>query len=245
MEQKFKEVFLSHLNLCIFISLFVLSFHHETVVSTLSQYILDPWKNFIVIPAGNALLTAIIYLGLNKWLAHKHWTLQPFDKENKTAIFITGCIGGICSIYLALNEITTYLISALILYSTYHQVKRFIKKLSGLLSPDSKATVRDLAEFAVFFINLVIAFTVINVSLNTIHNSLNLPLAFNLGDGMNALFNGVYFSIITMTTVGYGDIYPQTTLARVIVGIECLTSYILLGIMIGIISRGVDFNKAQ
>ena len=62
---------------------------------------------------------------------------------------------------------------------------------------------------------------------------------------MNALFNGVYFSIITMTTVGYGDIYPQTTLARVIVGIECLTSYILLGIMIGIISRGVDFNKAQ
>ena len=80
MEQKFKEVFLSHLNLCIFISLFVLSFHHETVVSTLSQYILDPWKNFIVIPAGNALLTAIIYLGLNKWLAHKHWTLQPFEK---------------------------------------------------------------------------------------------------------------------------------------------------------------------
>ena len=39
MEQKFKEVFLSHLNLCIFISLFVLSFHHETVVSTLSRTI--------------------------------------------------------------------------------------------------------------------------------------------------------------------------------------------------------------
>ena len=114
-----------------------------------------------------------------------------------------------------------------------------------MLSPDSKATVRDLAEFAVFFINLVIAFTVINVSLNTIHNSLGLPLAFNLGNGMNALFNGVYYSIITMTTVGYGDIYPQNTLARIIVSMECLTSYILLGIMIGIICRGVDFNKKQ
>ena len=245
MSTKFKEVFLSHFNLCIFISLFILSFHHEALVSALSEYVVNPWRNFVIIPLSNALLTSLIYLGLNIWLAHKHWTQQTFRKENKTAIFITGLIGGICSIYIALDEITTYLISALILYSTYHQIKHFIKKLSGLLSPNTQATTKDLAEFAVFFINLVIAFTVINVSLNTIHNSLDLPLAFNLGQGMDAIFNGVYYSIITMTTVGYGDIYPQTTLARVIVGIECLTSYILLGIMIGIISRGVDFNKAQ
>ena len=125
------------------------------------------------------------------------------------------------------------------------QVKSFTSKLSGLLHPSTRATTGDLAEFAVFFINLVVAFTVINISLNTIHNSLNTDMAFNFGTDIEGILDAIYFVLITMTTVGYGDIYPHTSLARIIVGLECLTSYILLGIMIGIISRGVKFPQVK
>ena len=73
----------------------------------------------------------------------------------------------------------------------------------------------------------------------------NIDMAFNFGTDIEGILDAIYFVLITMTTVGYGDIYPHTSLARIIVGLECLTSYILLGIMIGIISRGVKFPQVK
>lgn len=46
-----------------------------------------------------------------------------------------------------------------------------------------------------------------------------------------------------MVTAGYGDIVPHTPMAKLVVVMECLTSYVMLGLMIGIVSRGVDFRK--
>ena len=66
---------------------------------------------------------------------------------------------------------------------------------------------------------------------------------FNFGQGIDAIVNAVYFSVITITTVGYGDIIPHTPLARIIVAAECLTGYILLGLMIGIITRGINTEE--
>ena len=107
------------------------------------------------------------------------------------------------------------------------------------------ATPNDLGEFAAFFINLVITFTIINLCANTIHNDFNLESAFNFGHGLIAIIDAVYFSIITMTTVGYGQIVPHTAIARIIVSVECLTSYLMLGMMIGIINRGINFPSSH
>ena len=41
-----------------------------------------------------------------------------------------------------------------------------------------------------------------------------------------------------MTTLGFGDIYAATTAVRLIVALQCLTSHIMFGLMIGIITRG-------
>ena len=122
-------------------------------------------------------------------------------------------------------------------------IRRFAKKLSSLLRQNTLATRKDIGEFANFFINLIISFSVINLSLNTLHNDLGWKPAFNFGDGFAAVIDAFYFSVITITTVGYGNIVPQTLLSRFVVALECLTGYIILGIMIGIITRGITARK--
>lgn len=241
---KFSKIFPRSFNLCIFISLIILSAHHHVLVNKLSSF-LDPWRTYLILPLTNGLLTGFFFVLLNYYFSKYRYTAYRFSEENKFALFATGVIAGFCSIYIALDAWATYAVSLLILYTTFKQVKSFASKLSGLLRPSTRATTGDLAEFAVFFINLVVAFTVINISLNTIHNSLNIDMAFNFGPDIEGILDAIYFVLITMTTVGYGDIYPHTSLARIIVGLECLTSYILLGIMIGIISRGVKFPAVK
>ena len=39
----------------------------------------------------------------------------------------------------------------------------------------------------------------------------------------------LYYSIVTMTTLGYGDVTPASTAAQVVVMFEVLTGYIMLG----------------
>jgi hypothetical protein len=50
-------------------------------------------------------------------------------------------------------------------------------------------------------------------------------------------FNYVYYSIISFTTVGYGDISPITTLQQTIAIFEALTGYLMLGIFLTLLQR--------
>lgn len=53
-------------------------------------------------------------------------------------------------------------------------------------------------------------------------------------------FDFLYFSIITATTTGYGDIVPNSTMIRVLVSIQILLSLIAFGIFITLISFAVQ-----
>lgn len=39
------------------------------------------------------------------------------------------------------------------------------------------------------------------------------------------LFNGLYFSFITQTTIGFGDVVPKSYLAKIIVLLQCLSVF--------------------
>ncbi len=47
----------------------------------------------------------------------------------------------------------------------------------------------------------------------------------------------LYYSIVTFTTLGYGDIIPLTNRARAVVGTEISLGYVMLGGLISIFAN--------
>lgn len=53
----------------------------------------------------------------------------------------------------------------------------------------------------------------------------------------NSWFMPLYFSIVTMTTLGYGDVLPASTTAQVISVVQVLIGYVMLGGLLSIFSN--------
>ena len=240
-EKSLKDIAVQDFNMCFFVSLMLLSLYPDTskILSENSRF----WFLHFIIPSVNGVFTALIMIALNRYFAIKNY-IRHYYTPDIGKLAIVSFAAGFCSLYVTFNDAGTYLISAGIVYIAAANIRIFANKISALLRPNVMATPADLGEFANFFINLMITFAVINLCADTIHNALNICPAFNFGSGITAIIDAVYFSIITMTTVGYGEIVPHTAFARIIVSAECLTSYLMLGIMIGIITRGINFNQS-
>ncbi len=54
--------------------------------------------------------------------------------------------------------------------------------------------------------------------------------------GYDSMFRGVYWSIVTMSTVGFGDIAPQTGLGQVLAGALMILGYSVIAVPTGIVS---------
>lgn len=54
-----------------------------------------------------------------------------------------------------------------------------------------------------------------------------------IGPTKGSVLNSVYFSTVTFTTLGYGDIQPGSSIMKVICGIEALLGALSLGLLIG------------
>lgn len=55
----------------------------------------------------------------------------------------------------------------------------------------------------------------------------------------NGLFDSFYFSVVTFTTLGFGDITPLTFCGKLLVISEVVLGYIMLGLLVAIISRRI------
>ncbi len=57
--------------------------------------------------------------------------------------------------------------------------------------------------------------------------------------GFTSIPQSIYWAIVTMTTVGYGDIAPQTTLGKLIASVVMLLGYGVLAVPTGIVSSEI------
>lgn len=80
---------------------------------------------------------------------------------------------------------------------------------------------------------LVFLFTVIMVVV--IAGSLMYVVEGN-ENGFTSIPRGIYWAIVTITTVGFGDITPATTLGQVLASVLMITGYAIIAVPTGIVS---------
>lgn len=57
-------------------------------------------------------------------------------------------------------------------------------------------------------------------------------------DSFNTFFDAIYWATISLATVGYGDIYPITTLGRIITMVSSFMGIAIVALPAGIITAG-------
>ena len=64
-------------------------------------------------------------------------------------------------------------------------------------------------------------------------------------DSFNTFFDAVYWATVSLTTMGYGDIYPVTTIGRVVTMISSIFGIAIIALPAGIIAAGFmdELNK--
>ena len=105
-----------------------------------------------------------------------------------------------------------------------------VLKLSRYLS-EANILVRSLLHsrrkiFVFFMVVLVIA---------TIFGSI-MFLVEGPSHGFSSIPKSIYWTIVTITTVGYGDIIPQTVIGQVVASLAMLTGYSILAVPTGIVT---------
>lgn len=65
----------------------------------------------------------------------------------------------------------------------------------------------------------------------------------NQNTGFDSIPRSIYWAIVTLTTVGYGDISPQTELGQFIASIIMIMGYAIIAVPTGIVSS--EINKAE
>lgn len=101
------------------------------------------------------------------------------------------------------------------------------------------ASAKKIAVFFLFVVLLVIC----------LGTMMFMVEANNPGTSFNNVPNSIYWAVVTLTTVGYGDITPVTTLGKFLATTIMLLGYTVLAIPTGIISASMirdgrkDINK--
>jgi voltage-gated potassium channel len=88
----------------------------------------------------------------------------------------------------------------------------------------------------------IIVFLIVVVLINVIVGS-TMYLIEGPEHGYDSMFRGVYWSIVTMSTVGFGDISPSTPVGQVIAAMLMIVGYSVIAVPTGIVSAEVASNR--
>jgi voltage-gated potassium channel len=64
-------------------------------------------------------------------------------------------------------------------------------------------------------------------------------------NGFTSIPQSIYWAIVTVTTVGFGDVVPQTVLGKFLSSIAMIMGYAIIAVPTGIISVELAKNRSE
>ena len=129
---------------------------------------------------------------------------------------------------------TIFILRIIRIFRIFHLVKHY--KALKILVHAIRASIQELLMLSIFLIIAMLVFATLIFYSERPH-----PVDNENNNGAEAEFEtipvGFWWAIITMTTVGYGDVYPKTAMGKVIGGMCALWGVLLVALTIPVISN--------
>jgi hypothetical protein len=240
-----RNTFYSHFVLCTLAGLFVLD------VITPNQYRERAFHDNSMIDAFILAVIAAVCVGCMVWLLHwiADWRYRrkyskprylPQKKQRRHYSLLVGMFCGGMDVIFFLFAWGVFALTIITVIIVIVHIRRFLRTVIRALRPDRYPTWADVLQLLHVYATVLAAFTLITISLSVIHYYYpGETAAFNYAEEPHSIIDAFYFCVVVMTSLGFGDIVPVTLDAKLFVSIECLVSYFMLGLLIGVITRGI------
>ena len=112
-----------------------------------------------------------------------------------------------------------------------------VLKLAHLMTEANElgaTLVRTRRKIGIFMFSVVIVIIIFGSLMYLVKGPAN---------GFTSIPRSIYWAIVTVTTVGYGDISPQTSLGQAVASMAMITGYAIIAVPTGIVTA--EMSKAQ
>lgn len=226
---------------------------HAFLLSILFS-ILALWFNDIKITISILFSSSIkVFLGILPiiFLKQKNFLFKDGPLKSSCLILYYLLIVPIVDIFLELSEIDKELkyffyflsfINVLLLITSHIMLLKYV--FTDFFKRKRQIVPNDITIIINTYITLAISFGLVYTIISFFSDDIafnNIPKTL---EEFEFYFRHIYFSFITITTIGYGDIYPLTTIGQFLVMIEVITGMILTNVILGlVIGSGIFYFK--
>ena len=226
---------------------------HAFLLSILFS-ILALWFNDIKITISILFSSSIkVFLGIFPiiFLKQKNFLFKDGPLKSSCLILYYLLIVPIVDIFLELSEIDKELkyffyflsfINVLLLITSHIMLLKYV--FTDFFKRKRQIVPNDITIIITTYITLAISFGLVYTIISFFSDDIafnNIPKTL---EEFEFYFRHIYFSFITITTIGYGDIYPLTTIGQFLVMIEVITGMILTNVILGlVIGSGIFYFK--
>ncbi|MBC7187031.1 MAG: two pore domain potassium channel family protein [Calditrichaeota bacterium] len=140
-------------------------------------------------------------------------------------------VAGAVEYYIICHRDLYWIILTLLAVAVALNVYEFALSLRAVWRREMVSRESTLVQFVFLYVTTVLSYTLLYTILDP-----HVPhRLFKMESSIDPLLDFLYLSVITATTVGYGDIVPLTAGAKVLVMSQTVICYIFLSILIGLI----------
>ncbi len=184
------------------------------------------------------MLSLILLRLLNRIVYLKN--LLPAEIFLSRSLVLAPLLSLICY-YVINHQVYYFYIFILIGLTLFFTLFSFFARLKPIWDGVKLIKKDTVIHFVHLYVMTIFTFTFLYTLLQTLAPPTE-PV-FNISYPTDLFLDFFYFSVITVTTIGYGDINPVTPLAKILVTIQSAMGYLLLSIMLGLMIAWLDRRK--